>query len=117
MIQVRKGETTLEKFNRLPKHIGVIPDGNRRWAEGKGWHKKDGYDYGVQAGIKLYEACIALGIEELTLYGFTMDNAKRPSIQKKAFQKACVDAVNELKKRDADLLVIGNENSKVFLRN
>lgn len=108
------GDATLEKFKRIPKHIGVIPDGNRRWAQGKGFHKKDGYDYGVQAGLKMYDACLELGVEELTLYGFTMDNVKRPSIQTKAFQRACVDAVNELKKRDADLLVIGNEESKVF---
>ncbi|MDN6194363.1 MAG: undecaprenyl diphosphate synthase family protein [Alkalibacterium sp.] len=102
------------KYKRLPKHIGVIPDGNRRWAVGKGMSKHDGYDYGIGPGMKLYEACLELGVEEMTYYGFTMDNVKRPSLQTKAFQKACVDSVNALKEKDADLLVLGNTDSKVF---
>lgn len=104
----------MEKFKRLPRHIGVIPDGNRRWATLKGMQKQDGYYHGIEPGFQLYEACLELGVEEMTFYGFTMDNVKRPSIQARAFQKACVDSVNELKKRDADLLVIGNADSKVF---
>ncbi|GEL67737.1 undecaprenyl diphosphate synthase family protein [Marinilactibacillus psychrotolerans] len=104
----------MEKFKRMPKHIGVIPDGNRRWAVGRGLPKKDGYNHGIDPGLDLYEACLKLGVEEMTFYGFTMDNVKRPSLQTKAFQKACVDSVNELKKRDADLMVIGNTDSKVF---
>ncbi|API88604.1 dihydroorotate dehydrogenase [Marinilactibacillus sp. 15R] len=104
----------MDKFKRMPKHIGVIPDGNRRWAVGQGLPKKDGYNHGIDPGLDLYEACLKLGVEEMTFYGFTMDNVKRPSLQTKAFQKACVDSVNELKKRDADLMVIGNTDSKVF---
>jgi undecaprenyl diphosphate synthase len=58
--------------------------------------------------------CLELGIKELTLYGFTVDNTKRPTVQIKAFQKACVDAVEYLANKDADLLVIGNTESKFF---
>lgn len=104
----------MEEFKRLPKHIGIIPDGNRRWATAKGLRKQDGYSHGIGPGLKLYEACLELGVEEITFYGFTMDNVKRPSIQTRAFQRACVESVNELKKRDADLLVMGNAESKVF---
>ncbi|MFV0516283.1 MAG: undecaprenyl diphosphate synthase family protein [Aminipila sp.] len=101
-------------FKRIPKHIGVIPDGNRRWATNCGLEKKDGYEHGLEPGFQLYELCKNLGVEELTLYGFTVDNTKRPSEQKKAFQKACVDAVTELAKRDAELLVVGNDKSNCF---
>ncbi|WP_423190138.1 undecaprenyl diphosphate synthase family protein [Alkalibacterium sp. f15] len=104
----------MKNYKRLPKHIGVIPDGNRRWALTKGLKKHDGYNHGIGPGMKLYEACLELGVEEMTYYGFTMDNVKRPSLQTKAFQKACVDSVNELKKKDADLLVLGNTDSDVF---
>ena len=48
------------------------------------------------------------------LYCFTVYNTKRLFIQKKAFQKACVDAVKELANRDAELLVIGNTQSHNF---
>lgn len=102
------------RFSRIPKHIGVIPDGNRRWALERGLPKEAGYDYGIKPGFQLYELCRELGVEELTLYGFTQDNTKRPSIQTRAFQKACVDAVRLLEERDASLLVIGDCDSPMF---
>lgn len=104
----------IPKFKRLPKHIGIIPDGNRRWAELQGLPKEAGYNHGIDPGFALYEFCLELGIPEVTFYGFTQDNTKRPAVQKQAFQKACVDAVNILANRDASLLVIGNSDSPQF---
>lgn len=104
----------LSKFNRLPDHIGVIPDGNRRWAQSNGFEKHEGYEHGLDPGFELYKICADLGIKELTFYGFTQDNTKRPAVQKEAFQKACVDAVMRLSQMDADLLVIGDAESKCF---
>ena len=103
-----------KKFSRLPGHIGVIPDGNRRWALNNGMHKQDGYHKGLDPGLMLYEMCLELGIPELTFYGFTQDNTKRPQVQVKAFQKACTDAVNLLSNRDASLLVVGDHSSPYF---
>ncbi|MDI3534939.1 MAG: undecaprenyl diphosphate synthase [Thermosediminibacterales bacterium] len=105
---------SIPTFRRLPEHIGVIPDGNRRWAEKNGLPKEAGYEKGLEPGIKLYELCLELGIKELTFYGFTQDNTKRPAVQKRAFQKACVEAVKMLSNRDASLLVIGDSSSPVF---
>jgi undecaprenyl diphosphate synthase len=99
---------------RLPQHVGIIPDGNRRWAQGQGFEKQDGYHFGLQPGLKLYSECLALGIPEITFYGFTVDNTKRPAVQIEAFRDACVEAVAELEKRDADLLVVGNTQSVLF---
>lgn len=104
----------IKTFKRVPKHIGIIPDGNRRWAEQQGMSKESGYQHGLEPGLILYETCLELGIPEITFYGFTQDNTKRPSQQKQAFQKACVDAVNLLSNRDASLLVIGNSESQQF---
>lgn len=97
-----------------PKHIGIIPDGNRRWAVDKGMAKQDGYDAGLQPGLDLFRLCKKEGIKEVTFYGFTQDNTKRPVEQRLAFQKACVDAVMLLAKEDADLLVMGNADSEMF---
>ena len=41
---------------RLPKHIGVIPDGNRRWAKEHGFNKEDGYSYGLDCGLRFLRA-------------------------------------------------------------
>lgn len=103
-----------QKFSRLPKHVGIIPDGNRRWSELNGLPREAGYEKGLLPGLRLYEICLDLGIKELTFYGFTQDNNKRPLIQRLAFQKACVDAVRLLSNRDASLLVTGDSSSPLF---
>ena len=72
---------------RLPEHIAVIPDGNRRWALSKNMAKDEGYDYGINPGLKVFKLCEKEKIKEVTFYGFTVDNTKRPSYQKEAFTK------------------------------
>ena len=99
---------------RIPKHIGVIPDGNRRWAVENGLEKKDGYDKGLDPGLDLYLLCKELGVKEISYYGFTVDNTKRPTEQRLSFTNACVDAVKLLAGQDAELLVLGNTESKMF---
>lgn len=97
-----------------PEHIGIIPDGNRRWAKGNGMEKQDGYSYGLNPGLRLLQMAKENGIKEVTYYGFTVDNCKRPAKQVQAFSKACVDAVQMITKEGADLLVMGDSTSKCF---
>lgn len=99
---------------RIPEHLAIIPDGNRRWAQNNGMTKEKGYDKGLNPGMRAFKLCEELGIKELTFYGFTVDNTKRPKFQRLAFTKACIDAVEMLTKEDADLLVMGNTESKMF---
>ena len=99
---------------RLPNHIGIIPDGNRRWAENNGLTKEKGYNLGINPGLLLFKLCQKLGVQEITYYGFTTDNTKRPANQKEAFTQACIDAVKLLSHEDAELLVIGNTESPCF---
>ncbi len=99
---------------KLPNHIGIIPDGNRRWAVKNKLSKEKGYVFGLTPGMKLFKLCERLGIKELTYYGFTTDNTKRPLIQRKAFTEACVEAVKMLSKEDVSLLVVGNTDSNMF---
>lgn len=99
---------------RVPKHIGIIPDGNRRWALEQGLSKDMGYASGIDPGLLVFKLCQKEGIEELTYYGFTTDNAKRPAVQKEAFIKACIDAVELIANEDCELLIIGDSDSPVF---
>ncbi len=99
---------------RVPKHLGIIPDGNRRWALEQGMTKDKGYDEGLDPGLRVFKLCEELGIKELTFYGFTSDNTKRPKVQRLAFTQACIDAVKLLSKENADLLVLGNTDSDMF---
>lgn len=102
------------KFKRKPRHIGIIPDGNRRWATGNGLPKEAGYEQGMNPGFEAFELCKSLGIEELTIYGFTQDNTKRPAVQTRAFQQACVEVIQGLTQRDAAILVVGNTETPLF---
>ncbi|MFW6036074.1 MAG: polyprenyl diphosphate synthase [Halothermotrichaceae bacterium] len=99
---------------RIPDHIGIIPDGNRRWAENNGLTREKGYKKGLNPGLKLYKICTELGVKELSYYGFTTDNTKRPKYQYKAFARACIDAVKLISSEDAELRVIGNTKSPMF---
>jgi undecaprenyl diphosphate synthase len=103
-------------YDRAPRHIGVIPDGNRRWAEARGLPRHAGYDYGLSPALELVKTAAEMGVEEMTFYGFTQDNTKRAAVQRKAFQRACVEAVEQLQDTDAAVLVVGNTDSTMFPR-
>lgn len=99
---------------RIPRHIGIIPDGNRRWAESNGMGKEKGYAYGLDPGLSVFKLCEETGIKEITYYGFTVDNNKRPIAQRRAFTEACINAVSMLTNENASLLVVGNSDSMMF---
>jgi undecaprenyl diphosphate synthase len=97
-----------------PRHIGFIPDGNRRWASAHQLPKEAGYAGGIQPGLALFERCKGLGIEEVSVYGFTQDNTRRPTAQTERFRAACVEFALEIARRGAALLVVGDERSAQF---
>lgn len=99
---------------RIPSHVGIIPDGNRRWAVNQGYTKDKGYDHGLDPGLRSYRSCRDKGVKEVTYYGFTTDNTKRPKEQKEAFINACIEAVNLLLEEGAHVLVVGNKSSPMF---
>ena len=99
---------------RIPKHVALIPDGNRRWAKESGLEKHQGYEHGLNPGVEALRLAKQYGIEELTYYGFTTDNCKRPAIQVQAFIDACVEAVKLIQQEDVRLLVVGNTQSSMF---
>lgn len=99
---------------RLPRHIGVIPDGNRRWAEARGLPRRAGYAAGVEPGLALLRAAAAIGIEEVSAYGFTKENVRRPRDQVRAFQDACVEMARRAMEEGAALLAVGDSDSPLF---
>ena len=62
----------------IPRHIAVIPDGNRRWARERGLPSLEGHRAGMNAVMRLVRAAQELGIKQLTLYGFSTENWTRP---------------------------------------
>lgn len=101
-------------LRRIPRHVGIIPDGNRRWAQSQGRQRSEGYQAGIDPALELIELCRRLGIAEVTFYGFTKENVRRPKDQVTAFQAACVDSCHKAAEQGAALLAVGDTRSKVF---
>lgn len=65
----------------LPRHIGIIMDGNGRWAEARGLPRTIGHRKGIEAVRAIVQAAPDLGIPYLTLYGFSLENWSRPILE------------------------------------
>jgi undecaprenyl diphosphate synthase len=66
------------KFDRLPRHIAVIMDGNGRWAAQRHLPRVEGHRAGIDSVREVVESSARLGIQVLTLYAFSVENWKRP---------------------------------------
>lgn len=76
--QLNSSDNTLDKA-KLPQHVAIIMDGNGRWAKAKGMPRVLGHRAGVEALRKIVRASNQLGLNALTVYGFSTENWKRPS--------------------------------------
>ncbi|HHH82946.1 MAG TPA: di-trans,poly-cis-decaprenylcistransferase [Chloroflexi bacterium] len=63
----------------IPRSIGIIMDGNGRWAQARGLARFEGHRAGVQAARRAVETCARLGVASLTLFTFSTENWERPS--------------------------------------
>lgn len=66
------------QFNKVPKHIAIIMDGNGRWAKKRFMPRIYGHKVGVEALRAIVKRCNNLGVEYLTVYAFSTENWNRP---------------------------------------
>ena len=69
----------MSETRRLPRHVGIIMDGNGRWAQNHGRPRLDGHRAGADSVRDITRASRQLGIEALTLYAFSTQNWARPA--------------------------------------
>lgn len=67
--------------NRIPKHIGIVMDGNGRWAQQRGLPRFIGHREGGKNVEDIVLGANALGVECLSLYSFSLQNWKRPAME------------------------------------
>lgn len=79
--------------SRLPRHVGVIMDGNGRWAKGQGKPRVFGHHSAVEAVRATVEACAELGVGYLSLYAFSTENWSRPQMEVGALMQLLVDTI------------------------
>jgi undecaprenyl diphosphate synthase len=74
----KKGKETAEVPLKIPTHIGIIMDGNGRWAISRGLPRLAGHRAGTENLRRIIEACIEFNIRYLTIYAFSTENWGRP---------------------------------------
>lgn len=96
----------------IPRHIGIIMDGNGRWAKKRGLPRSAGHPAGTDATRAIVRACGELGVQYLTIYVFSAENWGRSSAEVslllKLLEQMINREVNSLHKNNVRLLTIGN---------
>jgi len=72
-------DTKIPKIINLPKHLGIIMDGNGRWAKLRSKRRIFGHEAGVLKAKEIIENSVRIELEALTLYAFSSENWKRPT--------------------------------------
>jgi undecaprenyl diphosphate synthase len=94
-----------------PHHIGVIMDGNGRWAQSRGQPRIAGHQAGVEAARRIINACVELRIQVLTLYVFSTENWKRPlgevSFLMRLAEKYALEETDELHQNGVRVQLMG----------
>jgi short-chain Z-isoprenyl diphosphate synthase len=80
----------------VPRHVGVILDGNRRWAKSVGASSKEGHQRGADKIVDLLEWCDEAGVEVVTLWLLSTDNLTRPDAELTALLRIIEGVVIDL---------------------
>ena len=95
-----------------PKHVGIIMDGNGRWAIKTSLKISEGHKKGVSIVKDIVEESVKQDLSSLTIYAFSTENWERPKAEVTAIKKLVIDAINdqvpELKEQRVRLKFFGN---------
>ena len=98
----------------LPQHVGIIMDGNGRWAKKRGLPRKAGHTEGARTFRKIARYCSEIGIKYLTVYAFSTENWKRPEDEvgalMKLFDSYLKEAISDFKDDDIVVRFIGDKS-------
>ena len=100
------------KNNSVPVHVGIIMDGNGRWAKKRHLPRISGHKVGAERIEDILEESVALGIQYLSLYAFSTENWKSPKEEVNSLMNLIVRYVNsrlsDFKKNNIKLLTMGD---------
>jgi len=103
--------------NRIPAHIGVVMDGNGRWAQKRGLPRTEGHGAGEEALFDTVEGALDLGVKWLTVYAFSTENWKRPVDEVRYLMRFNENILtgrrDELHERDVRIRFMGRRDWRV----
>jgi undecaprenyl diphosphate synthase len=98
----------------IPTHIGIIMDGNGRWARRRGHPASFGHRAGVRAIKRVLEGCEELGVKVLSVYAFSTENWSRPRAEVRAlmrlFHETMQREIEEMHRRGVRIVVSGRRD-------
>jgi len=98
----------------LPTHLGIIPDGNRRWAQANGQTSLQGHQRGFEITKDIFETAFERGIKYLTIYAFSTENWNRTKEEigylMKIYERWLAHDLRELEERGIKFRWLGQED-------
>ena len=105
----------IPQVSKVPRHIAMIMDGNGRWAKKRFLPRVVGHKRGVDTVREMVKACIAQGVEYLTLFAFSSENWRRPADEvlflMKLFVTVLQAEISKLHANGVRLRVVGDLNA------
>ncbi|HEX4943988.1 MAG TPA: polyprenyl diphosphate synthase [Usitatibacteraceae bacterium] len=112
MAEIESSTLAIPRTGDVPRHVAIIMDGNGRWAKSRYLPRVAGHRRGVEAVREVVKACIARGVECLTLFAFSSENWRRPKEEvtflMQLFLKALEQEVEKLHGNGIRFKVIGD---------
>ena len=101
----------------IPRHVACVMDGNGRWAQAKGLPRTEGHKAGEHSLFEVVETCDDIGVDWLTVFGFSTENWKRPNDEVKFLinfnEEILLRRRDELHERNVRIRFIGRRDWRV----
>lgn len=109
-----KNDIKLPQETKLPNHIAIIPDGNRRWARARNLPTLEGHRKGFDLAPKIFQTIRDLGIHTTTVWAFSTENWNRSQTEinylMKLYEKFIDDNLADAKKDDVRIYHLGRKD-------
>src|SRR5512135_1721084 len=109
-----KADLTLPAGTKVPDHIALILDGNRRWARAKGLPPWEGHKAGYEAVVNLAHASRTLGVHTFTVWAFSTENWGRPGKEIEAImhllRRAIIEEEEEFHREKVRFVHLGRKD-------
>lgn len=100
---------------QVPAHIGIIMDGNGRWAKKRGLPRSAGHSAGADTFKKIVRYCSKIGVKHLTVYAFSTENWRRPAAEVTflmgLFEQYLNDALKDFEQRNIRVVFLGDKSA------
>ena len=112
LFKPKEDTAALVDFDKLPRHVAIIMDGNGRWAKRRGLPRTAGHAAGAENFRTIATYCKEIGLEYLTVYAFSTENWKRPAEEVSAImgllKKYLLEAIGRMERDRVKMCFFGD---------